>query len=160
MAAATENDYSLGEFISDFPATWNGFVQLRMYLGAANAPQYSQSYPALNLQVVGNTWHTVGGASVDCSSGTSISIESIVLPTTTTTAPATATTTTGHSSTTTHHATTTTSRSSTGATTGSTSGSGYGVVIGVIAAIVVLAGIGGLLARRRLKARSKPPGPA
>jgi len=153
MAAATANDYSLGEFISDFPATWNGFVQLRMYLGAANSPQYTQQYPTLNLQIIGNTWHAVGGTSVNCNSGTSVSIESILLPTTTT--PVTSTTLHASNTTTTKPASSTHPKSS-AASSGSSGGSGDGILIGVILAVVVLAVLGGLLLRQRLKARSKP----
>ena len=91
MAAATDGDYSLADFISDFPMKWDNFVQLRMYLGTANTQQYSEHYPALDIQVTGDTWQAIGGGPVNCAAGTAESIESIVLsPSTTTTVPAAA----------------------------------------------------------------------
>jgi hypothetical protein len=89
MAAATAADQSLQDIIEQYPPKWDGFLQLRIYLGTANEPGDTQSYPALNVQVTGDIWQAVGGASVNCSSGTSESLESIVLPSTTTTSPAT-----------------------------------------------------------------------
>jgi hypothetical protein len=80
MAAATDRDDSLEDFIEEYRPTWNGFLQLRMYLGTQNAEAYSLHYPALDIQVTGNTWHAVGGGPVNCHSGTAESIETIVLP--------------------------------------------------------------------------------
>jgi hypothetical protein len=154
MAAATDQDYSLANFLSDFPASWNGFVQLRMYLGAANQEQYSLHYPVLDLQVIGSTWHAAGGGSINCSSGTAESLESIVLPSTTTTSPSTQSTKAGSgagaAATTTTHATTTSSGAR------SSSGSGAGVAI-AIAAIVLAAAAGGVALWRRRRRSGSPP---
>ena len=94
MAAATDGDQSLQDFIEQYPPKWDGFVQLRMYLGTANQQPYRLQYPALNIQVTGNTWQAVGGSPVNCASGTAVSIESELLPSSTTSAPTTSTTTT------------------------------------------------------------------
>lgn len=96
MVAATDGDLSLRSFLEAYHANWQGFVQLRIYLGTRGAPVYAQHYPSLDLQVTGNTWHAVGGGPVDCHSGTSESLESIVLPPepTTSTLPGQTTTTT------------------------------------------------------------------
>ncbi len=92
MAAATAGDESLADFIGDYPAKWDGFVQLRIYLATDNEPAETLRYPALNVQVSGTTWRAVGGAEVNCESGTSVSLESIVLPpSTTTTGPGSST---------------------------------------------------------------------
>jgi hypothetical protein len=80
MAAATPGDGPLMWFTSDFHPSWDGFIELRMYLGTAGAEQYSLTYPALNLQIEGNTWYAVGGGKVDCNAGRAVSIESILLP--------------------------------------------------------------------------------
>ena len=88
MAAATSGDDSLADFMDNYHPRWDGFLQLRMYLGTADQPQYSLHYPALNIQVVGDTWYAVGGGTVNCTAGTAESIESIVLPSATTTTPA------------------------------------------------------------------------
>jgi hypothetical protein len=98
MTAATGGDDSLEDFIEEFHPKWDGYLQLRMYLGTQNEQQYELHYPALNIEVTGNTWSAVGGGPVNCNAGSSVSIESIVLPTTTTTtksSPATTSTPTG-----------------------------------------------------------------
>ena len=174
MAAATAGDDSLADFISDFPMKWDNLIQLRMYLGTANAPQYSLHYPALDIQVTGDTWQAVDGGPVNCAAGTAESIESIVLsPSTTTTVPVAA----GHSATTTpagtKASTGTTPPASAGttspthqaapATVHSTSSSNAGLIAGiVVAGLAVVALVTYLILRRRrpTQARSGPPGPA
>ena len=59
---------------------WDGYLQLRMYLGTADAEVYSLNYPALDIRVTGDTWHAVGGGPVNCHSGTAESLETLVLP--------------------------------------------------------------------------------
>jgi hypothetical protein len=83
MAAATARDSSLEDFIDQYPPKWDGFLQLRMYLGAANEEQFVLNYPALDIKVTGDTW-SAGGGTVNCDSGSAESLESIVLPPTTT----------------------------------------------------------------------------
>ena len=80
MAAATGGDNSLTIFMHDFAPQWDGFLQLRLYLGAANEQPYEVRYPTLDIQVTGTTWHAVDSVPVNCNSGTSESIESILLP--------------------------------------------------------------------------------
>jgi hypothetical protein len=80
MAAATTRDVSLETFIQDYPPEWDGFIQLRMILGADGKQIYSFHYPTLGIKVTGDTWQAVGGGPVDCSSGTSESIETMLLP--------------------------------------------------------------------------------
>jgi LPXTG-motif cell wall-anchored protein len=87
MAAATSADESLAGFMVEYKPLWDGFFELRMYLGAAGVQQYSVHYPVLNIQVTGQTWQAVGGGPVNCGAGSSESIESILLTTTTTTVP-------------------------------------------------------------------------
>lgn len=113
MAAATDSDNSLEQFIEAFPPKWDGFIQLRIYLSASNESADEAHYPALNIKVTGDTWHAVGGGTVNCSSGTAESTETILLPTTTTTtAPS------GAKSGASSSGGSTTSSSSDGATTG------------------------------------------
>jgi len=80
MVAATSGDDSLEDFMQDFRPAWDGLLQVRMYLGAPDHPIYSLTYPALDIQVTGNTWHEVEGGTVSCTSGKSVSLETIVLP--------------------------------------------------------------------------------
>jgi hypothetical protein len=94
MAAATTADQSLQDIIEAYPPRWDGFLQLRIYLGTVNEQAYTLRYPALNIQVTGTTWRAVGGSPVKCSSGTSESLESEVLPSTTTSPTTSAPTTT------------------------------------------------------------------
>jgi hypothetical protein len=85
-AQATGRDESLSALMSDFPAQWEGFYELRIYLGAPDRETYEVKYPALNIQVKGDEWHAVGGGPVNCQASTAESIESILLPKTGTTA--------------------------------------------------------------------------
>lgn len=86
MAEATASDESLQTFVNDFPPELDGFVQLRLILTAANQEPQSTRYPALDIQVTGTTWQAVGGGPVDCTSGTAVSVETL-LPAAATTAP-------------------------------------------------------------------------
>ena len=85
MAAATDGDQSLQSIIEAYPPRWDGFLQLRMYLSTAGHEPYEATYPTLNVQVTGDTWQAVGGSPVNCASGTAVSIESVLLPPSTTT---------------------------------------------------------------------------
>jgi hypothetical protein len=80
MAAATGGDEPLSDMVSDYPPEIHGFLELRIYLSTADQPAYNQRYPVLNIQVTGDKWHAVGGGPVNCHSGTSESVESILLP--------------------------------------------------------------------------------
>jgi hypothetical protein len=91
MAEATPGDGSLEDFISDFHPQWDGFLELRIYLGAPGQQVDSLQYPALDIQVTGDTWHAVGGGAVDCSAGSAESIESILLPKSSLTPPSSST---------------------------------------------------------------------
>ena len=93
MVAATDGDLSLDDVIEQYPPKWDGFLQLRIYLGAPQESAFTQQYPALNIEVTGETWTAVGGSPVNCASGTAQSIESVLLPSTTT-APTTSSPTT------------------------------------------------------------------
>lgn len=176
MAAATSGDKSLAGFIQAFHPKWDGFLQLRIFLGAADEQTYSLHYPSLSIHVVGDTWTAVGGGPVNCASGTAESLESIVLPSTTTTTPqAPAGSAAGQKG----SSGGTGSGSQTGsakgaaqsAKNGSTSGidaqssaalaphdpSNAGLLAGIVlGAIFVLAGTALLLLRRRSQARTGP----
>ena len=53
---------SLADFLAAYPATWSGYVQLRIYLGAPGRPTLNTSYASADLKVDGDTWSLVGGA--------------------------------------------------------------------------------------------------
>ncbi len=80
MAQSTAADEPLHTLVEDYPPEWDGFYELRLYLGAAGQSPYSVRYPALAIQVNGDSWQAVGGGKVDCSSGQAVSDESLLLP--------------------------------------------------------------------------------
>lgn len=60
--AATGQDLSLAEYLRLHPATWEGLVQLRIYLGAPGMPTLSSKYATADLKIEGDTWKVVRGA--------------------------------------------------------------------------------------------------
>jgi hypothetical protein len=80
IAQFTAADEPLSTLVTDYPPEWDGFYELRMFLGAADEEPYEVSYPALNIQVKGSTWYAVGGGPVKCNASSALSIESILLP--------------------------------------------------------------------------------
>jgi hypothetical protein len=92
MAAGTTRDTPLAAFVETYPPEWDGFIELRLYLSTANQPAQITQYPALDVQVTGTTWHAVGGGPVNCTVGKATSLETTLLPTTTSTSPTTPTT--------------------------------------------------------------------
>lgn len=154
MAQATSRDISLANFLTAYPARWNGFVQLRMYFGTINAPPLTAHYPSLDIQVTGSKWQAVGGGSVNCTAGTAESLETQLLPSTTTTAPpaAAASTTSKPTKPTTSTSTkkaTSAAAGSVGSTGTKTGTSSTGVVVIVLAGIVLIGVAAWLLLRRR-----------
>jgi hypothetical protein len=80
MAAATPADPSLTDFMSAYPPKWNGLLQLRIFVGVPKEPTNTASYNSATIQVTGKTWKLVQGGGGDCSWGTSVSVESQLLP--------------------------------------------------------------------------------
>jgi hypothetical protein len=80
IAQFTAADEPLSTLIADYPPEWDGFYELRMFLGAADQEPYELTYPALNIQVKGSTWYAVRGGPVKCNASSALSIESILLP--------------------------------------------------------------------------------
>ena len=178
MAAATKGDQSLQSFIEAYPPKWNGFVQLRMYLSTANHQAYEAQYPTLNIQVTGDTWQAVGGSPVNCASGTAVSIETVLLPTSTTSTTLTPSTTIPTSA----SGSGSGKGSSVGSTTGSDADSSPGrgtsggsalaagtervatttqssdlpVVLGIVLVVLVVLGAVGFLVLRRRRLASTP----
>ncbi len=138
MVAATHRDDSLEDFIQEFHPVWDGYLQLRIYLGTRNAEVYSLNYPALDVQVTGDTWHAVGGGPVNCHSGTAESLETLVLPKSATSPPTTIAT-----------AAATGSKASVASPHASQSSGPIPIVVAVVAALVVLAAGAYFVIRRR-----------
>jgi hypothetical protein len=58
---ATATDFSLKDFLDEFPPRWDGAIQLRIYLDAPGQTALTTSYVAANLKITGNTWTQVPG---------------------------------------------------------------------------------------------------
>ena len=78
MAQATDRDFTLADYLGDYPATWDGMVQLRVYLGAPEQPPQSTSYSATDIKVTGDTWQVVRGGAVACTKGDAVSLEALI----------------------------------------------------------------------------------
>lgn len=59
-------DLSLAGFVADFPPSWDGLVQLRLYLGAPGQPVRSGKYDSADVRIVGDRWELVRGGSASC----------------------------------------------------------------------------------------------
>jgi MYXO-CTERM domain-containing protein len=78
IAQATVIDFPLKVFLSRYPAEWDGFVQLRMYYTASEAP-VSVDYAATNIQVSGDRWRVVGpSGTAPCDAGDAVSPETLL----------------------------------------------------------------------------------
>jgi hypothetical protein len=66
-ARVTEDAWSIGDFVTAFPAAWDGHVQLRLYLGTPEAGTLSaEPYDTADLRVDGDRWELVRGGSASC----------------------------------------------------------------------------------------------
>lgn len=57
---ATATDFSLRDYLDEFPPRWAGRVQLRIYLSGPGLPVRNTAYAATTLIVSGDTWHVAG----------------------------------------------------------------------------------------------------
>ena len=55
-ATATAQDFSLRDFLGEFPARWGGRVQLRIYFGAPGLGTLTTTYASLDITVTGDRW--------------------------------------------------------------------------------------------------------
>ena len=66
-ARVTEDAWSIGDFVTAFPADYDGYVQLRLYLGTPEAGTLSdQPYDTADLRVDGDRWELVRGGTASC----------------------------------------------------------------------------------------------
>ncbi|UQX88399.1 LPXTG cell wall anchor domain-containing protein [Jatrophihabitans telluris] len=75
MAQATKIDFTLADFLNEYPAMVDGLIELRMYFGARGVGTDTSSYPATDIRITGDTWSVVRGGAVDCGSGSATSSE-------------------------------------------------------------------------------------
>ena len=63
----SEDGWSLADFTTAFPATDDGYVQLRLYLGTPVAGTLSENpYDTADLRVDGDRWELVKGGTASC----------------------------------------------------------------------------------------------
>ena len=71
-ARVEENAWSIGDFVTAFPADDDGYVQLRLLLGTPAAGTLSdQPYDTADLRVDGDRWELVRGGTASCADATS-----------------------------------------------------------------------------------------
>jgi hypothetical protein len=64
---ATYKDFSLANFIKEFPSQVDGLYQLRFHYTKPNAGISTETYPAAVIQVTGSSWRIVQGGTANCS---------------------------------------------------------------------------------------------
>ena len=63
----TEDSWSVGDFVTAFPADLDGYVQLRLYLGTpASGTLSDRPYDTADLRVDGDRWELVDGGNAAC----------------------------------------------------------------------------------------------
>jgi len=75
-AVATPLDFSLRDFLSEFPAAWDGAVQLRMYFGSKANGYDGSDYASADLRVNGSRWTLLSDAGGPCSDATHLTAQS------------------------------------------------------------------------------------
>lgn len=67
-ARVDEGAWTVGDFVTAFPADYDGYVQLRLVLGTPEAGTLSdQPYDTADLRVDGERWELVRGGDASCS---------------------------------------------------------------------------------------------
>lgn len=75
MAEATSKDIALRDFLTAFPARWDGYLQLRLYLASPVTGAGAQ-YDSASIKVTGDRWKLVGTAgTASCTGGDATSSE-------------------------------------------------------------------------------------
>ena len=65
--AVTDEGWSIADFVTAFPADWDGYLQLRMYLGTTSAGTLTETpYDTADLRVDGDSWDLVRGGDASC----------------------------------------------------------------------------------------------
>jgi hypothetical protein len=78
MVQSTVIDPSLAVFLAEFPPTWNGYVEIRIFDGHIGAGYDTSTYPATIIQVRGTTWTALNAPKVNCDAGHAVSAESLL----------------------------------------------------------------------------------
>lgn len=75
MAQATDQDFTLRDYLNEYKPMVNGLVQLRMYVAAPGQGTLNSAYPATDIVVSGSTWTVVRPTAVPCTAGDAHSSE-------------------------------------------------------------------------------------
>lgn len=62
----TADAWSLGDFVTAFPASLQGYVQLRLVLGTPQLGTLADGYDTADIKVDGDRWELVRGGSASC----------------------------------------------------------------------------------------------
>jgi hypothetical protein len=65
-AALTAGSTTLADFVAAFPATNDGYVQLRLVLASPEGGALTDQYDTADLRVDGDSWHLVRGGNASC----------------------------------------------------------------------------------------------
>jgi hypothetical protein len=60
-AQATAGDFSLKDFLGEFPPKWDGTIQLRLILSAPGTQAQATGYASTDIKINGNWWYVMGG---------------------------------------------------------------------------------------------------
>lgn len=76
VVAVPDNAWSLADFVAAYPADFDGYVQLRLYLGTPAAGTLTDHpYDTADLRIDGDHWELVEGGTASCASATQTSEE-------------------------------------------------------------------------------------
>jgi hypothetical protein len=75
-AVGTPLDFTLRDFLSEYPLMWDDTVQLRMYFGSKAHGYDGTDYASADLKVTGTTWTMLSDASGDCGGATHTAAQS------------------------------------------------------------------------------------
>ena len=74
-AVATALDFTLADYLREFPTKWDDLVQLRLYWGARSVGFDQRQYASVVLKVDGDRWTAIDGTEPGCGSGKASSTE-------------------------------------------------------------------------------------
>lgn len=79
VAQATKIDFTLSDFLNEYPPMVDGLIQLRMYFGNGVSGTSNSQYPQTFIRVTGDHWSVVQGGNVDCATASATSNELVAL---------------------------------------------------------------------------------
>jgi hypothetical protein len=65
-AALAPTSTTLADFVAAYPATYDGYVQLRLVLSSPEGGALTGQYDTADLRIDGDRWHLVRGGSASC----------------------------------------------------------------------------------------------